>query len=375
MASQSGKTFEQIWRTLPSHVRWILSQKELNGCRTWARLVDGEDEPEAVVLDTVQGLCGDLYTDEGDLDEHSWEGYLSQLMSLAGAARAPAERIEGRVARTTDLQISVEQAERKRRREEALETTEHSRLQVYSPPEPGRDWKPIKYRRGVAIKPESERADQEALERTRWSREVLAILAEADLPFARTTGGSGSTVDLRCCLGLRARTLAKRVRDWRPFRRYLLAQGHGAFPTAIGQVLAYMEAKAIAGASISSYKDLQAALRFVEQAGERESGDLLFSHPALGNAVREGKAAPDDCHRTARRGRQAPPMLIALIASIERVVIASGPSFIRLYAWYRLVRHWCCFRFDDTMGIRPDLLRPQARGISGILDSMDAWKD
>ena len=102
-----------------------------------------------------------------------------------------------------------------------------------------------------------------------------------------------------------------------------------------------MEAKAVAGASISSYKDLQAALRFFEQAGERESGEVLFAHPALANAVKEGKAAPDDCHRTARLGRQAPPMLIIMLVRIEKVV-GGGPSFIRVYAWYRLVRHWCC---------------------------------
>ena len=54
-------------------------------------------------------------------------------MRLAESARAPAERIEGRVARATDLQITIGLAERKRPREVNIETREHSRLQVYAP--------------------------------------------------------------------------------------------------------------------------------------------------------------------------------------------------------------------------------------------------
>ena len=61
-------------------------------------------------------------------------------------------------------------------------------------------------------------------------------------------------------------------------------------------------------------------------------------------------------------------MLIILLVKIEQVVVGWGPSFVLLYGLYRLVPHWCCFRFDDTIGIRPSLLRPHARGLSGVLD-------
>ena len=137
---------------------------------------------------------------------------------------------------------------------------------MYGPPAQGREWRPIQYRRNAAAKPESERADDEARERARWGNEVLTILAEADLPYIRTSGVSGGAVDQRCCLGLRARTLAKRVRDGRPFRRFLIAHGHGAFPTGVGQVLSYLEARTPEGISACGFNDLHAALRFFEQA-------------------------------------------------------------------------------------------------------------
>ena len=69
MVSRTAKTFEQLWRSLPEHVQLTLSTSGLNSCCFWARLVDGEEYPEEVIIDTVHGLCGDLQTEDGDPDE------------------------------------------------------------------------------------------------------------------------------------------------------------------------------------------------------------------------------------------------------------------------------------------------------------------
>ena len=62
-------------------------------------------------------------------------------------------------------------------------------------------------------------------------------------------------------------------------------------------------------------------------------------------------------------------MLLALEVRFEDVVMNEGAtSFARFYAWYRLIRHWTAMRFDDTMGIRPDLIVEKARGIAGQLE-------
>ena len=77
----------------------------------------------------------------------------------------------------------------------------------------------------------TEREDAEAAERLKRGKEVLGLILEADLPFAQNASAtSGLAISLRCCKGLRAATLRKRVRDWRPVRRFLLADGSSPFP-------------------------------------------------------------------------------------------------------------------------------------------------
>ena len=73
-------------------------------------------------------------------------------------------------------------------------------------------------------------------------------------------GGADSESVMRCCRGLRANTLKQRVSVWRPFRRWLLAEGHTAFPTDPQQVLDYLDLLWDSGAPRTAYKSLQAAL-------------------------------------------------------------------------------------------------------------------
>ena len=50
-------------------------------------------------------------------------------------------------------------------------------------------------------------------------------------------------------------------------------------------------------------------------------------------------------------------MLVALLVMLEREVLDERrPKFVRAYAWYRLLRHWCALRFSDGDGLSPDSL-------------------
>ena len=60
--------------------------------------------------------------------------------------------------------------------------------------------------------------------------------------------------------------------------------------------------------------------------------------------------------------KQAPPLLLALLQALERLVSdTDSPVFIRGYAWYRLLRHWASLRFGDTAGLPPSTLLAKAR--------------
>ena len=75
---------------------------------------------------------------------------------------------------------------------------------------------------------------------------MAALLVEAGLPFARSLGAQAleQEAPLRCCRGLRAKTLAQRLSCWRPFRRWLAFRGYGPFPTSEAMVLEYLDLRA-----------------------------------------------------------------------------------------------------------------------------------
>ena len=222
-----------------------------------------------------------------------------------------------------------------------------------------------------------ERQGAEEAERHRWAQEVLGILHEAALAFAQMSPGlTGAVAEQRCCRGLRFRTLKKFVRVWRPFRRYVLSHDLGCFPTSVEPVLEYVALQARGLAARTWFKDFVNTLRFFEEAGERASEDLLHQLPALQNLTAEATSAAakrpaavkPDGTLVVRRGRQAPPMVVAILRAMEAVVVGDDPAFVRLYAWTRLLRHSTAMRWDDTMGVHPSLLVRRARGLFGLLE-------
>ena len=109
----------------------------------------------------------------------------------------------------------------------------------------------------------------------------------------------------------------------------------------------------------------------MEEAGEVVAAARLSALPALQNAAKEYEARKRreqiESGISLSKG-QAPAMLLAILAAIERLVNdTSFPLYIRAYGWYRLFRHWASLRFDDTMGCDLNSLTLRARGVAGLL--------
>ena len=165
--------------------------------------------------------------------------------------------------------------------------------------------------------------------------------------------------------------MQQRVTCWRPLRRWLQHTGRPVFPTEAEHFLDYLEVKEGEGGSRSTATSLLAALRFLEEAGEVQAGNRLSADPALANAAREAKATPTAAQKAGARSkkRQAPPMLLVLLAALEDLVVdPSKPLYLRAFAWYRLFRHWASLRWDDTQALLPASLRRMARGVVGTLE-------
>ena len=331
---------------------------------TWADLVPGDTpDAETFLVEVVDEIVEPL--DTGD-----WAGLGEQLLLLVAAAQDAAQGHSRRAAAVPDIQVSLEEGLRKRHRSGLLGQEVQAQLEQAEVERRPSEWVGRKVRRRE-VATNNERAEAETAERTRWGREIVGLLVEAKLPFSRHAGSApGSILETRCCRGLRFRTLRKFVRVWRQFRRYLLAHGHPVFPGNTEVVLQYLEVQAAAGAPKTWFGDFRASLRFLEESGEQAQELLLHSDPAVANAVLEASAAAAARPTApgARRGRQAPPLPVALVAALEDVVVGDGPSYSRLYAGTRLVFHWTAMRWDDSLGVHPNLLEQRARGVIGQLD-------
>jgi len=254
------------------------------------------------------------------------------------------------------------------------EKADFRRLEVAALADLPTAWRGKVYRRTEVADTAHKREEDEAKERARWAKELAGLLLEANLPFARALAGSSlDGASLRCCRGLRARTLAQRVSCWRPFRRWLLTTTGASWPQDTSVVLDYLEVRRAEGAPRTAFASLLSALRFLEEAGEVPEAERLYCNPALTNAEKEfSLAAAATAAQTSgsRQTRgQAPQLPLAVLAALERVVLDTElPAYHRAFAGFRLLRHWSSLRWDDTQGLPPSSLEERARGVTGTLD-------
>merc|ERR1712127_565783 len=121
-----------------------------------------------------------------------------------------------------------------------------------------------------------------------------------------------------------------------------------------------------AQATRTTASSLLLPLRFLEEAGEVPEGQRLSDNPALSNAAAENKILP---RRGPRAQQQAPPMVLAVLAALEALVVDEHAQlYPRAFAWYRLFRHWSSLRWDDTQALLPGSLERRARGVVGKLE-------
>ena len=368
------------WASLDVPLRDALVRVGLTDPVIMAAAFDVEVDSDGAILEPKLHLALGQFLDQIGLDDAaSRVNRILQLENLLYASEGPAAIHAKRIASISDIELSsdllaVEQRMQRKRRIEALAVA-----QVEAVASLPTQWRGKAYRRKeVALNPAA-REEAEDLEQARWSKEVLGLLLEAgdSLPFAESVkkarGGITGASVLRCCRGLRANTLKQRVSDWRPFRRWLVAEGHAPFPLEARQVLDYLDISWEGSAPRTFYKNFLTALTFFETAGERVEAERLSSDPAIINAISELATRRALLMTQAEREeptgtKLAPPLLLAQLAALERrVTDTAAPVYSRLYAWIKLLRHWTSMRWDDTSGVVPSELHMRARGLAGRL--------
>ena len=166
--------------------------------------------------------------------------------------------------------------------------------------------------------------------------------------------------------GRRARTIRRRVLGWKQAGRLFAVFGGVPWPASVTHFLDYLQCVASSGAGTPALGRAVHDLAFMERAGNVPA-EVRISENAL------VKAAVDEYGFQAaslgsRPTRQAPQVPLAVIAEFERVVVSRvHPTYVRMFAWYRLVRIWSSMRFDDHRGSLPTSMRIVCGSLRGAL--------
>ena len=111
---------------------------------------------------------------------------------------------------------------------------------------------------------------------------------------------------------------------------------------------------------------IQRALIFVESEGEVAAADTVATHQSVVNLLEELGTTLGAAVRAKRKARQLP---VTLVTFWERTVCDEEvETYVRGYAWFKLVKLWAGMRWADTVGLPPSTLRLDGRGLAGLLD-------
>ena len=253
----------------------------------------------------------------------------------------------------------VEVARKKRKREEQRleESNETSRP---NPPAIAK-W-PGRLRQALATADSAtSRADAEAEERNRWLEELVWILEEANCPalaLAEKMENPKKAL-MRCGGGKRAKTLRKKLRTWKMFRKHLLRLYGSPWPTCISQVVGYAEQRAAEPCGPSFFDSFLQALGFMEKAAGTHESQMFSKVDWIKDQLMELKASmvTPESRGPARR------FTIALVRGLEEVVLdIQELEYIRMLAWLILVMWWAILRWDDAQWMVPSTATMKARG-------------
>eukprot|EP00435_Cladocopium_sp_Y103_P061321 s228_g23.t1 len=202
----------------------------------------------------------------------------------------------------------------------------------------------------------------ERRERERWIKELKHLLAEAKLPAMR--GSNEGKAFSRIAKGRRPATLRKHVKTWLKVQLWLRHTHEVSWPERPEQFAEYIEAIVQEPCAKSTPVSVYKTFMFLEFAGEVPEAAQQHRAPPVQNSIEEAKVALESSQL--RPKRQANLLPLTVIAAWEEQVCDSDtPSYVRCYAWYRLVKLWSGMRFNDTQGVLNKTMKSTEYGLYG----------
>ena len=208
-------------------------------------------------------------------------------------------------------------------------------------------------RRLSHAKEDAQREKLEEDERTRQINRLVELLKKAGLMEdpAQGEGASSAWLTRRRAMGRRANTLRAHVRLGEKMREFNGGSLGQKWLGDVSQVMDYIAGRLEEPCGKSVPASIFAALKFIEASAELPLGKRLSEDPILVNFMAEISKSG---WFVSRIRTSANRFVLGIVLCWEfQVVEPTVPGYIRLYAWFKLVKLWSMMRWSDTQGVPP----------------------
>jgi hypothetical protein len=232
-------------------------------------------------------------------------------------------------------------------------------------------WKTKAFRKKSQISAEGEREEFEEKLRERWVNELIEVIRLADLPLIQAAQRSvnPSSALQRCGQGRKYLTIRDKVRKVRKLQEWLRAGGASRlWPSSAMNLQDYLQELADEPCARTVPAGIMKAVRFMELAGSVMQSEGYGDNQQLWGVVHDLEV------QLAKKGggrdrKQASMFLVSMVVSLELCVCTQRevPEYIIAFAWVKLLKIWGVLRYDDTLGLLPESMELDHRGLSAVI--------
>ena len=192
-------------------------------------------------------------------------------------------------------------------------------------------------------------------DRTKWATISLNVLITAGwVPSVKDLGEAGwERMLLRLKKGLRVRTLEARARSLERIFRWAKIANNGNWPESTELLEDYMsDLSTRKGSGVSTFERARYAYLYAEAAVGKDKKARIGDSASLKATIKE--LTLKVAGKSEGKIKQAPQLLSSILVRLEMFVLTdTNPTYLRAYAWLKLVTFWGALRGDDSTWMIP----------------------
>ena len=229
---------------------------------------------------------------------------------------------------------------------------------------------PSRYARRMAgEKDQEQRSKLEEEERDRLTRDLVLVLRKAGLLEKNKEDQdvleNQQWLTKRHAMGRRPSTLRQHVRLGRKLVNYAKHSYGVPWFREPTEVMEYVAQRLEEPCGKSVPGSVWSTLRFLEESAEVPEAKRISRDGSLKNFFAEVSRHPSWAEGNPRSSAKV--LCLSAVLAWEKIVAAEGEKeYVRVFAWFKLIKLWGALRWDDTLAIPPSSIELRdGRGLKG----------